>query len=237
MGFLRLPKLAGFGQRKTLASGLRYGRAEIPVTKSISAPSNNQHLSAYTNGDCRLSTIVDKMPHMSDRMHKTRKSDRTRAAILDAARRLFAEHGHDGTTVRDIAAAASIDPAMVIRYFGSKDELFVRASAFDLRRSRRFPAAWPGALPIHFEGPAGRPNDERRNRQESWTDAPAPRDRHGFDCSLTVRVGTQFPSGRSNLNAARSSRPSESHAHIADCPTTACETLQLDPPYAIVDWP
>jgi Bacterial regulatory proteins, tetR family len=66
-------------------------------------------------------------------MHKTRKSDRTRAAILDAARRLFAEHGHDGTTVRDIAAAASIDPAMVIRYFGSKDELFVRASAFDLR--------------------------------------------------------------------------------------------------------
>jgi AcrR family transcriptional regulator len=35
--------------------------------------------------------------------------------------------------VRDIAAKASIDPALVIRYFGSKDELFVRAAAFDLR--------------------------------------------------------------------------------------------------------
>jgi AcrR family transcriptional regulator len=35
--------------------------------------------------------------------------------------------------VRDIAAKASVDPALVIRYFGSKDELFVRAAAFDLK--------------------------------------------------------------------------------------------------------
>ena len=66
-------------------------------------------------------------------MQQSRKSDRTRAAILDAAQKLFAQHGHDRTTVRDIAAKASIDPALVIRYFGSKDELFVRAAAFDLR--------------------------------------------------------------------------------------------------------
>jgi AcrR family transcriptional regulator len=66
-------------------------------------------------------------------MQKARKSDRTRAAILDAAQRLFAQHGHGRTTVRDIAAKASIDPALVVRYFGSKDELFVRAAAFDLR--------------------------------------------------------------------------------------------------------
>jgi AcrR family transcriptional regulator len=42
-------------------------------------------------------------------MQKTRKSDRTRAAILDAAQKLFAQHGHDRTTVRDIAAQASIE--------------------------------------------------------------------------------------------------------------------------------
>src|SRR4029453_10163492 len=66
-------------------------------------------------------------------MQKARKSDRTRAAILDAAQKLFAQHGHGRTTVRDIAAKASIDPALVIRYFGSKDELFLRAAAFDLR--------------------------------------------------------------------------------------------------------
>lgn len=63
---------------------------------------------------------------------KPTKSDRTRAAILEAARQLFAELGYDGATVRDVAAKASIDPAMVIRYFGSKDELFARAATIDL---------------------------------------------------------------------------------------------------------
>ena len=46
-----------------------------------------------------------------------RKSDRTRAGILEAARALFAEHGYEGTTVRAIAERASIDPSMIIRYF------------------------------------------------------------------------------------------------------------------------
>ncbi|TIT98612.1 MAG: helix-turn-helix transcriptional regulator, partial [Mesorhizobium sp.] len=52
---------------------------------------------------------------------KPSKSDRTRAQILEAARLLFAEHGYDGASIRDVAAHASIDPAMVIRYFRSKD--------------------------------------------------------------------------------------------------------------------
>jgi AcrR family transcriptional regulator len=64
---------------------------------------------------------------------KTTKSEATKAAILAAARRLFAERGYDHTTIRDVAAKADIDPAMVIRYFGSKDDLFVRAVAFDLK--------------------------------------------------------------------------------------------------------
>jgi len=76
---------------------------------------------------------VDKTFRWGVKMQKLRKSDRTRAALLDAAQKLFAEHGHDRTTVREIAAKASVDPALVIRYFGSKDELFVRAAAFDLK--------------------------------------------------------------------------------------------------------
>ena len=64
---------------------------------------------------------------------KPTKSDRTRAAILAAARELFAAQGYERTTVRDVAAKAEIDPAMVIRYFGSKDGLFARAAVFDLR--------------------------------------------------------------------------------------------------------
>lgn len=58
----------------------------------------------------------------------TPKSLRTRKSIEDAARTLFARDGYDGTTVRDIAARAAIDPAMVIRYFGSKDALFARVA-------------------------------------------------------------------------------------------------------------
>jgi AcrR family transcriptional regulator len=62
-----------------------------------------------------------------------KKSDRTRASLLEAARALFAERGYEGTTVRDVAAVAAVDPALVIRYFGSKEELFVRATEFELQ--------------------------------------------------------------------------------------------------------
>ncbi|HEX6468702.1 MAG TPA: TetR family transcriptional regulator [Streptosporangiaceae bacterium] len=48
----------------------------------------------------------------------------TRQRLLDAARRLFAEHGYDHVTVRMIAAAAEANVALISRYFGSKAELF-----------------------------------------------------------------------------------------------------------------
>ncbi|MCB9894639.1 MAG: TetR/AcrR family transcriptional regulator [Planctomycetes bacterium] len=63
---------------------------------------------------------------------RTPKSARTRAALLEAARELFAERGYVKVTVRDIAAKAGIDPAMVIRYFGSKDGIFADAAEFNL---------------------------------------------------------------------------------------------------------
>jgi TetR/AcrR family transcriptional regulator, regulator of cefoperazone and chloramphenicol sensitivity len=50
--------------------------------------------------------------------------DRTaRARIRDEALRLFAERGPDAVTVRDIAAAAGVSPALVVRHYGSKDGL------------------------------------------------------------------------------------------------------------------
>lgn len=48
----------------------------------------------------------------------------TRQAIATAARRQFAELGYDRATIRGIARAAGVDPALVIRFHGSKDELF-----------------------------------------------------------------------------------------------------------------
>lgn len=49
----------------------------------------------------------------------------TRAAVLAAARSSFAEKGFRGTTIRAVASAASVDPALVHHYFGSKDDLFL----------------------------------------------------------------------------------------------------------------
>ncbi len=51
----------------------------------------------------------------------------TRDEILDAARDCFAERGFDRATIRDIAARARVDPALVLHYFGSKDKLFAAA--------------------------------------------------------------------------------------------------------------
>ena len=51
----------------------------------------------------------------------------TRAAILAAARELFAGQGYAGTSVRAIGAAAGVDASLVHHYFGTKDDLFVAA--------------------------------------------------------------------------------------------------------------
>jgi AcrR family transcriptional regulator len=48
----------------------------------------------------------------------------TRQVVLDTARRMFADAGYDKTSVRDIAAGAGVDPALIRHYFGSKAELF-----------------------------------------------------------------------------------------------------------------
>lgn len=52
------------------------------------------------------------------------KAGATRAAILAAARKAFAEHGYDGAGLRGIAEAAGVTAMMVGRYFGSKEGLF-----------------------------------------------------------------------------------------------------------------
>jgi AcrR family transcriptional regulator len=51
----------------------------------------------------------------------------TREAILAAAREAFADRGFDAASIRSIAAAAGVDPALVHHYFGTKDQLFLDA--------------------------------------------------------------------------------------------------------------
>ena len=50
------------------------------------------------------------------------------ARIVAAARAEFAEHGWAGTTIRAVARAADVDPALVYHYFGSKEGLLDAAT-------------------------------------------------------------------------------------------------------------
>lgn len=63
----------------------------------------------------------------------TSRSNATRERILEAARTVFATYGYDGATLRNIALKADANVALVIRYFGSKENLFAIAADFDLR--------------------------------------------------------------------------------------------------------
>ncbi|MEQ7873798.1 TetR family transcriptional regulator [Sphingomonas sp. ASV193] len=88
---------------------------------------------------------------------KRRGAADTQAAILVAARKSFAERGFDRTTIRLVAAEAGCDPALVMRYFGSKRGLFFQAVEVELER---MPDAQPGS-PVDLVAAA-------ENLLESW---------------------------------------------------------------------
>lgn len=53
-----------------------------------------------------------------------RSGAESKQRILQTARELFGRHGYGSTTVRAIATAAGVDPAMVFYFFGTKQGLF-----------------------------------------------------------------------------------------------------------------
>jgi len=65
----------------------------------------------------------------SGRRGRREGTTESREHILATAQRLFAEHGFDGTSLRQIAREASVDPAMVHHFFNGKDELFALSVA------------------------------------------------------------------------------------------------------------
>lgn len=62
-----------------------------------------------------------------------RDSGATKGRILEAAKVRFSQQPYEEVGVREIAGDAGADPALVIRYFGSKEQLFheIAASAFE----------------------------------------------------------------------------------------------------------
>lgn len=77
-----------------------------------------------------------------------RDLERTRAAILDAAERLFADRGYGGASMQAIAAAAGLSRGMPGYAFGTKERLYeaVLERAF-ARPRRQVAAATPSPSP------------------------------------------------------------------------------------------
>lgn len=82
--------------------------------------------------------------HPRKRGRRPKGKGDTRRDILRAALDVFAREGYDHATVRDIAAAARVDPALVFHYFRGKDGLFVEAMKTKMERPE----------PSTFSGPA-----------------------------------------------------------------------------------
>lgn len=67
--------------------------------------------------------------------------------ILVAARQAFADTGYAGTTMRAVARAADVDPALVYHYFGSKEALLDAATAPPQRWLESVAATWNTPAP------------------------------------------------------------------------------------------
>jgi len=93
------------------------------------------------------------------------RSERTRAAIREAANRLFLERGVDATTVDAICAAADISKGTFYLYFHRKEDLLVE---YGLQRLR----LWRDMLPdgICFEGVGIIPDIEVRTTPKDFAD-------------------------------------------------------------------
>jgi AcrR family transcriptional regulator len=84
-------------------------------------------------------------------MAQTRREE-TEAAILTAARARFSRKGFEQVGVRDIADAAGVNAALVIRYFGSKEDLFEQAvtQEVDLDELFRLPRGQLGEMLVRY---------------------------------------------------------------------------------------
>jgi AcrR family transcriptional regulator len=96
---------------------------------------------------------------MSSRSTATARTGRrpgatdTREPILRAAREAFAADGYGATSLRAVARAAGVDPALVIHFFGSKAGLFTAAVGWPFdpeEEMRRVVAAGPGSIGINL---------------------------------------------------------------------------------------
>ncbi|MEV7567300.1 TetR family transcriptional regulator [Streptomyces tanashiensis] len=90
--------------------------------------------------------MTDPAPRRRGRPSRTEEESGpgARERILAAARTQFAERGYDKASVRGIAKAAGVDPALVHHYFGTKDEVFAAAIEVSFEPAAVLPAILGG---------------------------------------------------------------------------------------------
>jgi AcrR family transcriptional regulator len=77
-----------------------------------------------------MSSSVDKLSRRAlPESRRARDAGASRADLLRAARAAFDELGYDRATTREIGERAGVDPALIARYFDSKEGLFLAAIA------------------------------------------------------------------------------------------------------------
>jgi AcrR family transcriptional regulator len=96
---------------------------------------------------------------------RERKRVRTRQALIDAAAELFEQHGYDGTTIADIAAAADVSTRTFFSYFASKEEVLfpdadARVKAALTAIDERRPGELPTAILLRALGELGDAGDD-----------------------------------------------------------------------------
>ncbi|HEY2003693.1 MAG TPA: TetR family transcriptional regulator [Candidatus Saccharimonadia bacterium] len=65
-------------------------------------------------------------------------------AIVEAARVQFAKNGYDRTSMRQVAAEASVDPSLIVHYFGTKQRLFIESMLPLFEAPKLLPVALAG---------------------------------------------------------------------------------------------
>ncbi|PHP53352.1 TetR/AcrR family transcriptional regulator [Actinomyces ruminis] len=100
----------------------------VPIT-----PAAGDTDSAPSGTDAKAEPTRRRGPRSGSRTGTGTES--TRNAILDAARASFLAKGFAKTTIRGVARAAGVDPALVSYYFGSKGDLFGASMNLRIRAS------------------------------------------------------------------------------------------------------
>ena len=126
---------------------------------------------------------------MATTSERIRDAERSRAAILDAAERLFAERGYEATSLTEVGAAAGVSRATPGYFFGSKSELYravlersfaevrdaVRAGRERALASSQSPEViLAGAVSDYFDFLASRPYFIRLIEREALSPRPLP---------------------------------------------------------------